>query len=104
MVPENCHNDRFAVSYIDPEKGRKGKKRLYLYRGGLFAQQHEQTTGQHCQKFQALYEDVLANVRECLESQAGRKWPGCPLFLTRHAPGRPFCMTRLPENLYTPKY
>ena len=29
-----------------------------------------------CQNFKALYEDVLANVMECLESRAGRKWPG----------------------------
>ena len=31
---KSCHSDRFAVSYIDPKKGRKGRKRLYLYRGG----------------------------------------------------------------------
>ena len=145
---KSCHSDRFAVSYIDPNKGRKGRKRLYLYRGGgsldthqtplvgglvvrsetqffaamalvtlhflsgcspaceelvgfvkeclvvdeelyvdpegtedledaqLFAQRQEEATSQHCRNFKALYEDILANVMECLESQAGLKWPG----------------------------
>ena len=42
----------------------------------LFAEKQEQATGQHCQKFEALYEDVLANVRNSLELRAGREWPG----------------------------
>ena len=144
---KSCHSDRFAVSYIDPNKGRKGRKRLYLYRGGgsldthqtplvgglvlrsetqffaamalvtlhflsgcspaceelvgfvkeclvvdeelyvdpegtedledaqLFAQRQEEATSQHCRNFKALYEDILADVMECLESQTDLKWP-----------------------------
>ena len=163
----SCKSDRFAVAYTDPQKGKKGHKRLYLYRGGgsldelaiplmgglvvrsesqvfaamvlvtlhflsgcspaseelvgfvkeclvveedlyvdpeatddiedaeLFAQKHKETTERHCQKFQALYEGILADVRNCLDS--------APLTLARHAPGKPFCMPRLPTSSVTTK-
>ena len=38
---KSCHSDRFAVSYIDPKKGRKGRKRLYLYSGGGSLDTHQ---------------------------------------------------------------
>ena len=56
--------------YVDPEGTEDVED------AQLFAQRQEEATSQHCQSFKALYEDVLANVMECLESQAGRKWPG----------------------------
>ena len=58
--------------YVDPE----GTDDSVIDDPNLFAQQHEQATGQHCQKFEALYKDVLANVIECLELRASREWPG----------------------------
>ena len=58
--------------YVDPE----GTDDSVIDDPNLFAQQHEQATGQRCQKFEALYKDVLANVIECLELRAGREWPG----------------------------
>ena len=165
---KSCRSDRFAVAYTDPQKPKKGHKRLYLYRGGgcldalatplmgglvvrsetqvfaaivlvtlhflsgcspaseelvgfvkeclvveedlyvdpettddvedaeLFAQKFTETRDRHCRKFQALYEGILADVRDCLESRAGREWPAATtVTLVRHAPGRPFCMPRL---------
>ena len=144
---KSCESGRFAVAHTDPQKGKKGHKRLYLYRGGgsldelatplmgglvvrsvtqvfaamvlvtlhvlsgcspafeelvgfvkeclvveedlyvdpeatedvedaeLFAKEFKETGDRHCRKFQALYEGILADVRNCLESWAGRKWP-----------------------------
>ena len=40
-----------------------------------FANKFKETGDRHCQKFQALYEAMLADVRDCLELRAGRKWP-----------------------------
>ena len=56
--------------YVDPEGTED------VQDAELFAEKQERATGQHCQKFEALYEDVLANVMECLELRAGREWPG----------------------------
>ena len=166
---KSCNSDRLAVAYTDPQKPKKGHKRLYLYRGGgcldalatplmgglvvrsetqvfaamvlvtlhflsgcspasdelvgfvkeclvveedlyvdpettddvedaeLFAQKFKETRDRHCRRFQALYEGILADVRDCLESRAGREWLGAATTVTlaRHAPGRPFCMPRL---------
>ena len=55
--------------YVDPE----GTDDSVIDDPNLF----EQTTDQHCQKFEALYEDVLANVIECLELQADRAMNEC---------------------------
>ena len=30
---KSCESDRIAVAYTDPQKRKKGHKRLYLYRG-----------------------------------------------------------------------
>ena len=42
---------------------------------GSTSPQHKASTERHCQKFQALCEGILADVRYCLKLWAGRKWP-----------------------------
>ena len=84
--------------YVDPEATHD------IGDPELFAQKHKETTERRSEKFRALYEGVLADVRNCLESRAGRKWQAChPLTFARHAPGRPFCMPRLPKSYVTTK-
>ena len=61
VVEDDLHVDREATDDIEDAE--------------LFAQKHKETTERHCQKFQALYEGILADVRNCLESRAGREWP-----------------------------
>ena len=56
--------------YVDPETTDDVKD------AKLFAQKFKETRDRHCRKFQALYEGILADVRDCLESRAGREWPG----------------------------